>query len=123
MAKRKAPTVGPKDTSKLKGGLKAYWDKKNAEAAKKGKADAPATETKETKTTAKTKTATKKPPTKKPTAKKKPAGKIGVRKTTVTRLTGSKKNAKAKADTKPKREGGSNPLVVKQLLKTRGTGK
>lgn len=35
--KRTAPATGPKNTSKLKGGLKAYWDKKNAEKAKKGK--------------------------------------------------------------------------------------
>lgn len=34
MAKRKAPATGPKNTSKLKGGLKAYWDKKNAAAKK-----------------------------------------------------------------------------------------
>lgn len=34
MPKRKPPATGPKNTSKLKGGLKAYWDKKNAAAKK-----------------------------------------------------------------------------------------
>lgn len=107
MAKKKLPAnFGPKDLSKLPAGLRAYWEKKRA--AEKGKptektADKPAT----------------KKTTKKAAPKKKTTAKIGVRKTTRTRLTDTKK----KSDKKPKREGSNNPLIAKQLIRTRGTEK
>lgn len=118
MAKRKLPAnFGPKDLSKLPPGLKAYWEKKRAGEKPAKKSGAPADEkpARDTNVPSKPKPAKKPASTKKTTKKSTNTTKVGVRKTTRTRLTG----AKQKQTNKPKLEGASDPRVAQKLIDAR----